>query len=113
MSPWRRELGKLERRVMDILWSRDREVSVHDVHEALEYSIAYTTVMTTLDRLFKKGLLARMKAGRAYVYSARLPRHELAMELVSSLVEEIGQEDAALLDELERFVQEKRKKLDR
>lgn len=98
---------------MEILWRGTRELSVHDVHGALERSVAYTTVMTTLDRLYKKGLLARLKAGRAYVYSARLPRHELTMELVSNLVEEIGQEDAALLDELERFVQEKRRKVER
>jgi predicted transcriptional regulator len=110
---WRRELGKLERSVMDVVWGRNRELSVRDVHEALDRIVAYTTVMTTLDRLFKKGLLARAKAGRAFLYSARLPRHELTMELVSNLVEEIGEEDAALLDELERFVQEKRRKLER
>jgi predicted transcriptional regulator len=106
-------LGKLERRVMDIAWRSETPLSVHHVHAALGQVVAYTTVMTTLDRLYKKGLLSREQAGRAYMYTARLPRHRLAMELVSNLVEEIGKEDAALLDELERFVEEKRRKLER
>jgi hypothetical protein len=42
-----------------------------------------------------------------------MPRHQLTMQLVSNLVEEIGEHDAALLDELERFVEEKRRKLER
>jgi predicted transcriptional regulator len=106
-----RRLGKLERSVMEVVWRSDRELSVHDVHESLNRSVAYTTVMTTLDRLFKKGLLARGQSGRAYLYSSRMPRHQFAMELVSNLVEDIGEQDAALLDELERFVQERRRKL--
>lgn len=98
---------------MEVAWRTETPISVRDVHEALGRVVAYTTVMTTLDRLYKKGLLSRNQAGRAYLYSARLPRHRLAMELVSNLVEDIGKEDAALLDELERFVEEKRRKLER
>src|SRR4029450_9144590 len=63
-------LGKLERQVMEETW-RLREVSVRDIHRAFEERIAYTTLMTTLDRLFKKNLLARRKDGRAFVYAAR------------------------------------------
>jgi predicted transcriptional regulator len=98
---------------MEVAWRTEMPLTVHDVHESLGRVVAYTTVMTTLDRLYKKGLLARDQAGRAYTYSARMPRHRLAMQLVSNLVEEIGEEDAALLDELERFVEEKRRKLER
>ena len=98
---------------MDVAWGSDRPLSVHDVHEALDRVLAYTTVMTTLDRLFKKGLLSREQSGRAYVYQPRLARHQLAVQMVSSLVEDIGEHDAALLDELERFVEEKRRKLER
>lgn len=97
---------------MDVAWRSEKPLSVHDVHEALERIVAYTTVMTTLDRLFKKGLLSREQEGRAYLYVARVPRHRLAMQLVSNLVEDIGEEDAALLDELERYVEEKRRKLE-
>src|SRR5215470_1365900 len=62
-------LGKLERQVLEETW-RLGEVSVRDVHRAFEERIAYTTLMTTLDRLFKKNLLERRKDGRAFVYSA-------------------------------------------
>lgn len=106
-------LGRLERRVMDVAWRSEKPLSVHDVHEALDRVVAYTTAMTTLDRLFKKGLLSREQSGRAYLYRPRMPRHQLAVQLVSNLVEEIGEQDAALLDELERFVEEKRRKLGR
>lgn len=98
---------------MDVAWRSEQPLTVHDVHELLGRVVAYTTVMTTLDRLYKKGLLARDQAGRAYTYSARMPRHRLAMQLVSNLVEDIGDEDTALLEELERFVEEKRRKLER
>ena len=61
-------LGKLERQVMEETW-RLGEVSVRDIHRVFEERIAYTTLMTTLDRLFKKKLLERRKDGRAFVYA--------------------------------------------
>jgi predicted transcriptional regulator len=85
--------------------------------------------MTTLDRLHKKGLLARRKSGRAFVYTPHLGREEfertMASELIggllkgddgvrpilSSIVEAVGERDRAALDELERLVREKRKAL--
>jgi predicted transcriptional regulator len=104
-------LGKLEREVMEIVWHATADLSVREVHDRLRRGVAYTTVMTTLDRLFKKGLLARTTAGKAFRYSPALRRHELAMELVSNLVDDIGERDRELLDELERFVREKKRKL--
>lgn len=98
---------------MEIVWRASSDVSVHDVHEQLARPVAYTTVMTTLDRLFKKGLLARSREGRAFRYAAGLQRHQLAMALVSNLIDDIGQRDRELLDELERFVREKRRDLER
>jgi predicted transcriptional regulator len=122
-------LGALERRVLAIAW-RQGEVSVRDVCERLEPSTAYTTVMTTLDRLFKKGLLGRAKRGRAFLYRAALSREELdrrftaavvegalerseaaALPILSALVETVGECDRRLLDDLERLVREKRKAL--
>ena len=124
-------LGTLERRVIEIVWERD-EVTVRDVHAQLEGHVAYTTVMTTLDRLFKKGLLDRTKRSRAFAYSARASREELdaavandvvsgllandwsaPLPFLSNLVEEVGKRDRALLDELERLVKVKRRELDR
>jgi len=120
-------LGTLERDVMAIAWSR-AELSVRDVCEQMRSRMAYTTVMTTMDRLFKKGLLARRKVGRAFMYRAAATRDEMegavATELVhsllqrdqaeplpilSSLVDAVSDRDRALLDDLERLIREKRK----
>ena len=124
-------LGTLEREVMAIVWKAG-EINVREACERLGSAVAYTTVMTTMDRLFKKGLLARRKAGRAFVYAAAATRDEIegavASELVesllhrhgseplpllSSLVDAVSDRDRALLDDLERLVREKRRALDR
>ena len=124
-------LGKLERAVMREVWRRGRaaEVSVREVCDALETELAYTTVMTTLDRLHKKGLLARRKQSRAFVYSAAFSPAELQREIagnvinhlladterqhvLSYFVESVGDRDRALLDELERLVQQKQRELE-
>jgi predicted transcriptional regulator len=104
-------LGTLERDVMGLAWER-AEISVRDACERLGATIAYTTVMTTMDRLFKKGLLDRRKVGRAFLYRARATRQQLENAVLSSLVDAVSEQDCALLDELERLVREKRRKLD-
>ena len=123
-------LGRLEREVMEIVWQND-PVSVRDVRDRITRAVAYTTVMTTLDRLFKKGLLHRERDGRAFVYRAALTRHDMeaaiaagllrelldfdprrARPLLSNLIETIGDRDQALLDELEELVRQKRRQLD-
>jgi len=103
----RNPLGHLESRVMDVLWARG-ESSVRDVADQLERPLAYTTVMTTLDRLFKKGVLARRKTDRAFVYSPVAPNR--ADLLISALLDEAGH-DPELLNELERKIRLKRKEL--
>jgi predicted transcriptional regulator len=57
------------------------------VQTRLGRSIAYTTVMTTLDRLYKKGLLRRRQAGRAFVYSVALTRAELQAQIAGRVLE--------------------------
>jgi predicted transcriptional regulator len=119
-------LGSLERDVMALVWQRE-ETSVRDACDHLGSAAAYTTVMTTMDRLFKKGLLSRRKVGRAFVYRAAASRAEVertvATELVhnllqrdgemlpvlSSLVDAVSDRDRALLDELERLIRDKRR----
>lgn len=68
-------LGKLERQVLDEAWKRS-ELTVRDVYLAFGESVAYTTLMTTLDRLFKKKLLTRRKDGRAFLYLPAVTREE-------------------------------------
>ncbi|MBA9002802.1 BlaI/MecI/CopY family transcriptional regulator [Thermomonospora cellulosilytica] len=62
--------GDLEAVIMDRLWSTGRAATVREVLEDLqrERTIAYTTVMTVMDNLHKKGWLRRRRQGRAYVY---------------------------------------------
>lgn len=122
-------LGKLEREVMEALW-RQGEATVRDVLGVLRQRPAYTTVMTTLDRLYRKKLLDRRKESRAFVYSPRLSREEfergvardvvdglLAREVGSAepvltcIVEAVSEHDHGLLDELERLVREKKREM--
>lgn len=122
-------LGRLELNVMDVLWARGRS-SVREVVQGLSGRRAYTTIMTTLDRLFKKGLLDRQKSDRAFMYSPRLSRTEWERRragslvsgflagpqpsrdlLVSCFLDAVGEHDAVLLDELERKIRRKRKEL--
>ena len=123
-------LGRLEREVMEIVW-RSGGVNVRDVRGQIPRAVAYTTVMTTLDRLFKKGLLHRERDGRAFVYRAALTQQDMeetiatgllrgllevdagrSRPLLSNLVDTIGDRDSALLDELEELVREKRRTRD-
>lgn len=72
------DLGDLERAVMEVLWAAQAPVSVRAVHDALEdRHLAYTTVMTVLDRLSKKGLTSRQRDGRAWQYAAASTKEEL------------------------------------
>src|SRR5919108_4321312 len=93
-------LGTLEREVLSLVWRRGA-TSVRDACDALGSNVAYTTVMTTMDRLFKKRLLSRHKVGRAFVYRAAATRRELesaiAAELVHSLLQTDGSEPLPIL----------------
>src|SRR5258706_3569580 len=83
-------LGHLEMTLMELLWAGG-EGNVRDVAQRLGRPLAYTTVMTTLDRLFKKGLLDRRKSERAFVYAPRFSRraweHKLAGDFVAGFME--------------------------
>ena len=122
-------LGPLEHRVMNLLWSRGKS-SVREVVQALDRKWAYTTVMTTLDRLFKKGLLERDKLDRAFAYSPRFSRSEWERRkagkivagffsgsqssrdfLLSCFLDAVGEHDTVLLDDLEKKIRRKRKEL--
>ncbi|HYW71537.1 MAG TPA: BlaI/MecI/CopY family transcriptional regulator [Pyrinomonadaceae bacterium] len=124
-------LGKLERAVLNETWQR-REVSVRDVYLAFDERIAYTTLMTTLDRLYKKRLLDRRKDGRAFLYSPAVSPEEfdfgIREDVIDSLlgsgaegvrpvlaciVETVSENDRELLDELERLIKEKKRELKR
>jgi predicted transcriptional regulator len=80
-----RGLGQREREVMEVLWELGH-ASVQQVSERLSTALAYTTVMTTLDRLFKKGVLQREKKDRAFIYSAILTAREVEGQRATGLI---------------------------
>lgn len=82
-----RYLGSLEERTMEVLW-QGGPLQVREVCRQLKGkpALAYTTVMTTLDRLFKKGLLAREKDGNAFVYRPAMTRDDYKRRIVESTV---------------------------
>jgi predicted transcriptional regulator len=121
-----RGIGDLEAVVMDRIWQRDGKVSVRDIFDELSStrSIAYTTVMSTMDNLYRKEWLTRERVGKAYLYwptmsreerSARLMRAALASGGDSNLVlthflEAISDDESARLHEALRRMSKRGKK---
>jgi predicted transcriptional regulator len=123
-------LGPLECRILEEVWSR-KSLTVRELLADGKIRLAYTTLMTTLDRLFKKGLLDRTEEGRAFRYSSRctpaeVPRFVAVTGMrrwiestrpstlpLSYFVEAISAHDARLLDELRVLVERKRLELKR
>ncbi|MEV6597791.1 BlaI/MecI/CopY family transcriptional regulator [Actinoplanes sp. NPDC051346] len=93
-------LGDLEREVMQQLWDAGEPLTVRQVHERLSRSrdLAYTTVMTVLDRLAKKGVVLQQKADRAYRYAPAQSREEMTAALMLDALSAApdGVRDAAL-----------------
>jgi predicted transcriptional regulator len=125
-SPLETWFGPLEIHVLDSLWRRTTPAAVKDIQPDFP-SIAYTTLMTTLDRLYRKGVLTREKSGRAFYYRPISTRAELKSQLAGStlatllpgelssvrpilsmFVDAVGDRDRALLDELEALVKARR-----
>ena len=114
--------------MLDGLWAKGN-ATVRELIESGCQDLAYTTVMTTLDRLFKKGLLTRFEEGRAFRYAPRFSREEMHREVaghafrqlldasptsslpLSFLVEILGERDEQLLDDLRKLVDRKRREL--
>lgn len=108
---------------MGVLWTQG-DSNVQQVASRLSANLAYTTVMTTLDRLFKKGLLRREKRDRAFIYSTALTPREVEGQraadlirrffsdsrerpelLLSCLVDAVEGYDTTMLDQLEARIQ--------
>ena len=122
-------LGPLEQRLLRILWARG-DATAREVLEDENVKVAYTTVMTTLDRLYKKHVLTRGPDGRAFRYKPRFTQAEMLRGLAGQLmrqllgssastklslsyfVEAVTEHDVQLLDELQQLVAQKRHKRD-
>lgn len=122
-----RPLGPLEQRLLETLWPLGN-ATVRELLNAGLNDLAYTTVMTTLDRLHRKELLDRVSEGKAFRYSPRYSREELrraaAGEAIrelfgtgesslplSYLIEILSEEDAEVLDDLQKLVERKQAEL--
>ena len=122
-----RFFGALELRVLEALWARRTAATVRDLEPEFA-GVAYTTVMTTLDRLYRKGVLSREKEGRRFLYQPRLTRELLlssvagdALEailgsraaeyrpMVSFLLDAVRREDRDVLDSLDALIRERRR----
>ena len=125
VDPLERVFGALELRVLDALWTRSEAATVRDL-EPVFAGVAYTTLMTTLDRLHRKGVLLREKAGRRFSYRPRLSRDGLLSSvagdalaailgprandlrpMVSFFVEAVRREDRDVLDALDALIRER------
>ena len=122
------QLGPLEERLLSALWERGT-ATVRELVDGGCNDLAYTTVMTTLDRLFKKNVLTRDAEGRAFRYVPRFTREEMHRHVageafrqlldaspasslpLSYLVEILTERDAQLLDDLRQLVETKRREL--
>ncbi len=126
----RSSLFDLEADIMEVVWSEGwQSFAVSHVHQRLlrGREIAYTTVMTTISRLYDKGLLQRRRDGRRYLYSPIMGKGEylrsMAREVLGSffdaglegaealLVERVADADEEELDRLEALIQTRRKEL--
>ena len=125
------KFGPLEVEVLEAIWQALRPTTVRELHASIP-RCAYTTLMTTLDRLHKKGMLERIKVGRAFAYEPRFERREMEMRLaarsieallgkardrgavaplLSCFVDAVSERDRLLLDDLEKMLQAKRARL--
>lgn len=118
-------LGELESAVMNLLWQQPAQ-TVLGVEEKLRHTrdIAHTTVLTTMDRMYRKGYLKREKQSKAFVYSPNYSQEEfeqgVAQEVLGALIGGLGEsalstfvdlvsEDDEQLDRLEALIKQKRK----
>ncbi len=100
-------LGDLERAVMDHLWASHQAQTVRQVHDALRArrDLAYTTVMTVLQRLARKSLVVQIRDDRAYRYAPTHGRDELVAGLMVDALDQAadsGDRRAALVHFVER-----------
>ena len=100
-------LGNLERSVMDHLWDTDEPQTVRQVHDAVctRRPLAYTTIMTVLQRLAKKNLVVQHRDDRAHRYAPTHGRDELVAGLMVDALDQAadsGSRVAALVHFVER-----------
>lgn len=94
-----RQLGDLEAAIMRVVWEHGESISVRVIVDRLneEREVAYTTVITVAERLRDKGLLTRVRRGRAFLYAARLSADEHSARLMRQVLNSSESRSATLL----------------
>ena len=92
----RRPAGALEAEIVAALWAAGEPRTPKQVQAELGDGLAYTTVMTSLTRLYEKGVVSREKHGRAYAYTAVLDSPGIAAARMRELLESGGDREAVL-----------------
>ena len=94
-----RPFGDLEAVVMEHLWTADHPLTVRDVLERIDRDppLAYTTIMTVMDNLHRKGFLSREREGRAFRYRPTKERAEHTADLMHELLSDSGDASGTLL----------------
>lgn len=108
-----RRLGELEAVVMDRLWAVGGAATVREIfdHLVTQRSIAYTTVMSTMDNLFHKGFLTRERIGRAYRYHACASRAQYRARLMQDALGKDGEREAVLAHFVEELSPQEQNRL--
>jgi predicted transcriptional regulator len=91
--------GDLEAAIMDVVWAAEVPVRVREVSEQLnrDRPLAFNTVQTVMENLYRKGWLGRHKDGRAYQYMAQRSRNDYAAGLLTEALAAAGDPAAALV----------------
>src|SRR5262249_26737625 len=87
MEPERRGRGDLKQQVLSVLLASDTPLTPGEVRDALDADLAYTTVMTVLNRLCEQGLAARRRSGRAFAYTPVVDEAEVTARQMQRLLE--------------------------
>lgn len=109
----RRERGALEQAVLDVLWDHGGWPTPAEVGERLDAELAYTTVVTVLGRLLKKGTVDRTVEGRGYVYRPCRTREQQAAVAMAALLAGARDPVTALNHFVESMADEDRLQLSR
>ena len=103
-----RGFGDLEATVMERVWDREDGVTVRQVFEELADTrqIAYTTVLSTMDNLHRKGWVRREREGKAYRYWPMMTREERSANLMRAAFSDGGDREAVLAFFVEQMTAE-------
>lgn len=108
-----REFGELEMAIMDVMWAAESPCVVREVRERLRYDrpVAYTTVMTVMDILHRKGVLQRAKHGRAWQYWPTEQREEHDARVMTEVLRSGGDEGLTMRRFVERVSDDEMERL--